>query len=182
MAERGAKDVTDAVTRGVQDVSERARRPGNRGDDAAASEQGPNVEEVAADPAAYFSAEQQKANERLGHANILISGQTGVGKSTLIKAVFRVPLAQEGTGKPMTKTVQRYDVARVPVTIYDTPGIELGHAKKDVIRTTRRRLPTPEGAVRTRSSTLLGTASTQGRLGYRTTTWRSSARFPPRCR
>ena len=48
--------------------------------------------------------------------------------------MFRVPLAEEGTGKPVTKNVQRYDVAGVPVTIYDTPGIELGHAKKDVIR------------------------------------------------
>ena len=135
VAEQGARDITEAVTRGLQDASERARRSGSKGTDSAAGELGsPKVEEVAADPAAYFSAEQQKANERLGHANILISGQTGVGKSTLINAVFRVPLAKEGTGKPVTKNVQRYDVAGVPVTIYDTPGIELGHAKKDVIR------------------------------------------------
>jgi uncharacterized protein (DUF697 family)/GTP-binding protein EngB required for normal cell division len=121
--------------RGLQEVSERARRSGSKGIDPAAREPGsPDVGEVAADPAAYFSAAQQKANERLGHANILISGQTGVGKSTLINAVFRVPLAAEGTGKPVTKNVQRYDAAGVPATIYDTPGIELGHAKKDVIR------------------------------------------------
>ena len=135
VAEQGAKDVAEAVTRGLQDVSERARRPGGRNNDSAAGEPpSPNVEKVAADPAAYFSAEQQKANERLGHANILISGQTGVGKSTLINAVFRVPLAEEGTGKPVTKNVQRYEVPGVPVTIYDTPGIELGNVKKDVIR------------------------------------------------
>jgi uncharacterized protein (DUF697 family)/GTP-binding protein EngB required for normal cell division len=135
VAEQGAKDITDAVTRGLQDVSERARRAAGKGSDSVAGEPGsPTVEEVAADPAAYFSAEQQKANQRLGHANILISGQTGVGKSTLINAVFRVPLAEEGIGKPVTKNVQRYDVPGVPVTIYDTPGIELGHAKKDVIR------------------------------------------------
>jgi uncharacterized protein (DUF697 family)/GTP-binding protein EngB required for normal cell division len=135
LAEQGARDVSDAVTRGVQDVTQRARRGGSKGDDGSASEPGSaQVEEVAADPAAYFRAEQQRANERLGHANILISGQTGVGKSTLINAVFRVPLAEEGTGKPVTRNVQRYDVAGVPVTIYDTPGIELGHAQKDVIR------------------------------------------------
>ena len=122
------------MTRGIQDASERARS-GNKANDPRAGEPGsPNVEEVAADPAAYFSAEEEKARKGLGHANILISGQTGVGKSTLINAVFRVPLAEEGTGKPVTKNVQRYDVAGVPVTIYDTPGIELGHAKKDVIR------------------------------------------------
>jgi uncharacterized protein (DUF697 family)/GTP-binding protein EngB required for normal cell division len=135
VAEQGARDITDAVTRGVQDASARARRPGGKGNDTGAGEPGsPNVDEVAADPAAYFSAEQEKAQKRLGHANILISGQTGVGKSTLINAVFRVPLADEGTGKPVTKNVQRYDAPGVPVTIYDTPGIELGHAKKDVIR------------------------------------------------
>ncbi|HEY2656707.1 MAG TPA: GTPase [Solirubrobacteraceae bacterium] len=135
MAGQGAKDIGEAVTRGLQDASERVGISGGKGTGADRDEPGGSrVEEAVADPAAYFSAEQQKANERLGHANILISGQTGVGKSTLINAVFRVPLAEEGTGKPVTKNVQRYDVAGVPVTIYDTPGIELGHAKKDVIR------------------------------------------------
>ena len=56
-------------------------------------------------PAAYFSAEQQKANERLGHANILISGQTGVGKSTLINAVFRVN-SDYGLCMPAVRKVQ----------------------------------------------------------------------------
>jgi uncharacterized protein (DUF697 family)/GTP-binding protein EngB required for normal cell division len=135
VAGQGAKDIGEAVTRGLQDASERVGISGGKGTGADRDEPGSSrVEEAVADPAAYFSAEQQKANERLGHANILISGQTGVGKSTLINAVFRVPLAEEGTGKPVTKNVQRYDVAGVPVTIYDTPGIELGHAKKDVIR------------------------------------------------
>jgi uncharacterized protein (DUF697 family)/GTP-binding protein EngB required for normal cell division len=139
VAERGASDIGDAVAQGLREASERTRRSSDRGKDATAGEgRSPDVEEVAADPAAYFSTQQQKANERLGHANILISGQTGVGKSTLINAVFRVPLAREGTGKPVTKTVQRYEVPGVPVTIYDTPGIELGHAKKDVIRDYRR--------------------------------------------
>ncbi len=48
--------------------------------------------------------------------------------------MFRVPLAEEGVGKPVTKHVQRHDVVGVPVTIFDTPGIELGQAKKEVIR------------------------------------------------
>jgi len=72
--------------------------------------------------------------EQLGHANILISGQTGAGKSTLINAVFRVPLAEEGIGKPVTKHVKKHEVEGVPVTIFDTPGIELGKAKDEVIR------------------------------------------------
>jgi uncharacterized protein (DUF697 family)/GTP-binding protein EngB required for normal cell division len=131
--QQGAKDASDIVSRGVQDLADRTRR-GSR-DHSKPNETGePSVEEVAADPAAYFSEAQQREMAKLGHANILISGQTGVGKSTLINAVFRVPLADEGTGKPVTKHVQRYDVPGVPVTIFDTPGIELGQAKNDVIR------------------------------------------------
>ena len=133
LAERGVKDVSGAVTRGLHEMTDRARRPGKNGaGDSGVT--GPEVEDVAADPAAFFSDEQQKAMERLGHANILISGQTGAGKSTLINAVFRVPLAVEGIGKPVTKHVQKHEVAGVPVTIFDTPGIELGQAKKEVIR------------------------------------------------
>ena len=86
---------------------------------------------------------------KLGHANILISGQTGVGKSTLINAVFSVPLADEGIGKPVTKHVQRYDVPGVPVTIFDTPGIELGKTKNDVIREYKKTITDSRKGVRT---------------------------------
>ncbi len=139
LAGQGAKDVGDAVSRGLRDVTDRARRPDKKGGDSRRSRsESPDVEQVAADPAAFFSAEQRRATEQLGHANILISGQTGVGKSTLINAVFRVPLAREGTGKPVTTHVQRHEVAGVPVTIFDTPGIELGQAKNAVIREYKR--------------------------------------------
>lgn len=132
--QRGAKDVSDVVSHGVRDLADRMQR-GSRDGCTGSKERGePSVEDVTADPAAYFSAAQQHEMAKLGHANILISGQTGVGKSTLINAVFRVRLADEGVGKPVTKHVQRYDVPGVPVTIFDSPGIELGQAKNDVIR------------------------------------------------
>jgi uncharacterized protein (DUF697 family)/GTP-binding protein EngB required for normal cell division len=133
--EQGAKDVGDAVAHGVQEMADRTRR-GSR-DAAPGSEltgQSAAVKDVADDPAAFFNSEQKRQADRLGCANILISGQTGVGKSTIINAVFRVRLADEGIGKPVTKHVQRYQVPGVPVTIFDTPGIELGKAKDDVIR------------------------------------------------
>ena len=92
------------------------------------------LDKAAADPAAYFNGEYERQVQQLGRANILLSGQTGVGKSTLINSVFRAPLAAEGVGKPVTKHVQCYQVEGVPVTIYDTPGIELGQSKKEVVR------------------------------------------------
>jgi small GTP-binding protein len=121
------------VTRGLAEATDRARRSGKKGaGDSGVT--GPNVEDAVADPAAVFNAKLQREIQQLGHANILISGQTGAGKSTLINAVFRVPLAEEGIGKPVTKHVQKYEVTGVPVTIYDTPGIELGQATNEVIR------------------------------------------------
>ena len=81
-----------------------------------------------------FSRERQREMERLGHANILIIGQTGVGKSTLINAVFRKPLAKAETGRPVTKVIQRFEDPSVPVTLYDTKGVELGDSKNRVIR------------------------------------------------
>ena len=89
---------------------------------------------AAADPAAYFGREQLRAAEALGHANILVTGQTGVGKSTLINAIFGQRLAEESIGRPVTKHVQRHDAPGVPVTIYDTPGVELGDSQDEVIR------------------------------------------------
>ena len=37
-----------------------------------------------------------------GHVNIIIAGRTGVGKSTLINAVFQGNLATTGQGRPNT--------------------------------------------------------------------------------
>lgn len=141
-AARGFSDVRDSLVHGVGELSDlvgkaaKSRRKGAgrpSGRDGGQSPQ-EEVHQATADPAGYFDAASQKAAEELGLANILISGQTGVGKSTLINAVLRIPVAEEGTGKPVTQHVQRYRKEGVPVTIFDTPGIELGDAKTDIIR------------------------------------------------
>jgi uncharacterized protein (DUF697 family)/GTP-binding protein EngB required for normal cell division len=134
LVDRGVHELGGVVSRGVRAVTAASgpgtRRPseGNR-----SSTGQPDVETVAADPASYFSEQRQREAEELGHANILITGQTGVGKSTLVNAIFRAELAREGVGRPVTRRVQRHDAAGVPVTIFDTPGIELGDAKDAVI-------------------------------------------------
>lgn len=72
-----------------------------------------------------ISEQYQNALSAIGHCNILIIGKAGVGKSTLINAVFREPLAKTGVGYPVTDDIRRYRKEGFPLTIYDSPGLEL---------------------------------------------------------
>ena len=60
-----------------------------------------------------------------GNANVLIAGRTGVGKSTLVNAIFEGNLAETGQGRPVTKETREYRKEGVPVTILDTRGLEV---------------------------------------------------------
>ena len=59
------------------------------------------------------------ALKKMGHANVLIAGRSGVGKSTLINAVFGENLAETGHGKPVTQTTRRIVKQGIPVALYD---------------------------------------------------------------
>lgn len=61
----------------------------------------------------------------LNQLNIIIMGKSGVGKSTLINKVFRDNLATTGIGQPVTQKINKLTKKNVPLTIYDTPGLEL---------------------------------------------------------
>ena len=81
--------------------------------------------------------------------NIIIAGKTGVGKSTLINAVFRDKLAETGMGKPVTTHMRKISKKDVPLSIYDTRGFELGkevqqEVKKEVIDTISMGLATQD--------------------------------------
>lgn len=66
-----------------------------------------------------------KELKELSPVNILIIGKSGVGKSTLINSLFREKIADTGIGKPVTKHLQKIHRADVPITLYDTRGLEL---------------------------------------------------------
>lgn len=72
-----------------------------------------------------FSDAYLEAEGKMGQCNVLIIGKTGVGKSTLINAVFREPLARIGSGRPITQDIRQYHKPDLPITVYDTPGLEL---------------------------------------------------------
>ena len=51
-----------------------------------------------------FRTEYEKQNAALGRFNLAIFGKTGVGKSTLINAIFGEEVARTGIGEPVTQT------------------------------------------------------------------------------
>ena len=77
--------------------------------------------------------------------NIIVAGKTGVGKITLINAVFRENLAETGMGKPVTTHMRKISKKDFPLSIYDTRGFELGkdaqkEVKQEVLETIRQSL------------------------------------------
>ena len=80
------------------------------------------------DPA-FVEAAAADAREKLGRFNLLVAGNTGVGKSTLVNAVFGVDVADTGTGFPVTPELRYYTNADGSLGLWDIEGFEVGRAK-----------------------------------------------------
>ncbi|WP_124058295.1 YcjF family protein [Vaginisenegalia massiliensis] len=72
--------------------------------------------------------------EKMPPINILLVGKTGSGKSTLVNAIFREQLAETGIGRPVTQQIQKITKPGIPLTLYDTKGLELSaQAQREVL-------------------------------------------------
>ena len=67
----------------------------------------------------------KEIHKKIGMTNILITGKTGVGKSTLINQIFHGNLVTTGQGKPCTQNTKRIIKEGIPVSIFDTKGLEI---------------------------------------------------------
>lgn len=87
-----------------------------------------------------------------GIVNIMLSGRAGVGKSTLVNAIFGEELAETGVGAPLTQHIQLYEQEGTPLRVYDVEGLVLkaGDQKriraevKALVRASRKTLTTSD--------------------------------------
>ncbi len=75
--------------------------------------------------------QEQLDSDKLRLVNIIVAGITGVGKSTLINAIFGDEYAKTGSGKPVTEHMDMYSSEEVPIKIWDTVGLELNAEKTE---------------------------------------------------
>ena len=80
-----------------------------------------------------FRAEYDRQNAALGRFNLAIFGKTGVGKSTLINAIFGEEVARTGIGEPVTKGSHLYVDKIGHLGIVDTQGLEVGRDNKEIL-------------------------------------------------
>lgn len=72
-----------------------------------------------------YKEQEEEFIKSLKSVNVLLLGQTGVGKSTLINTIFGEELAKVSDVKPETRGFWEYKVKDKPVTIIDSEGYEL---------------------------------------------------------
>jgi len=97
--------------------------PADRGD-RADSERDDDIPEIDSQP---FIDANENAASRHGRFNLAIIGNTGVGKSSLVNAVFGRDQAKVGKGMPITSGIHYY--SDKTLGIWDFEGFEIGSSK-----------------------------------------------------
>lgn len=73
-----------------------------------------------------FRAKWQEQADEMGRFNLAVFGKTGVGKSTLINAIFGEDVAPTGVGEPVTMDNHLYLHRAGFFGLLDTRGLEIG--------------------------------------------------------
>ena len=92
-----------------------------------------------------FRAEFEKQADQIGRINLAVFGKTGVGKSTLVNAIFGEPVAVTGIGAPVTIGSHLYLDKRGALGVVDTRGLELGHDDDQIIKELTKALKESSG-------------------------------------
>ena len=72
----------------------------------------------------YHHKAKNKALNEKEKCNIIICGASGVGKSTLINAIFGEEVVKAGTGRPITQHLEKVVIPEKGICLWDTKGIE----------------------------------------------------------
>jgi uncharacterized protein (DUF697 family)/GTPase SAR1 family protein len=97
-----------------------------------------------------FEAAFADAEVEIGRFNLAVFGKTGVGKSTLVNAIFGEAVAATGIGRPVTLGSHLYVHRTGKLGVYDTQGLEVGRDTDRIIGELQsfidhsRTLPFPE--------------------------------------
>jgi GTPase Era involved in 16S rRNA processing len=84
----------------------------------------------------HFNRLYKELMDRQNKTNVLITGVTGAGKSSLINTIFNKKLAVTGSGVPITKHFIKYSSETLTINIYDSKGLEHGNTE-EFINTTQ---------------------------------------------
>jgi uncharacterized protein (DUF697 family)/GTPase SAR1 family protein len=74
-----------------------------------------------------------EAEVAIGRFNLAVFGKTGVGKSTLVNAIFGEEVAATGIGRPVTLGSHLYVHRTGKLGIYDTQGLEVGRDTERIV-------------------------------------------------
>jgi uncharacterized protein (DUF697 family)/GTP-binding protein EngB required for normal cell division len=85
-----------------------------------------------------FAAKFDEQADKIGRFNLAIFGKTGVGKSTLINAIFGEDLAETGIGEPVTRDSHLYMHHSGHFGVLDTRGLEIGQDNDEILADLQR--------------------------------------------